>query len=252
MIEDRGGYTNSAQFMHKKSSFQRLKHYNLVGCPVISRLLAGVLRTRPLMQRVSPSSSAPKDLRNRELSEIKAYTVTQIQSRCRAAMTFKEQPYFSHEALDRSEDSFRLCRLLPGAGEEPVHCELIDDTVTNQTAQYCALSSTWGRPTEQRWINLTENQPNLLAALKAVRKHETMRLMWIDAICINKLENSERTHQVSLMGKIYMNTEDSDLLFDHVQKGSYKAGSENEHEGGQDPEWQYAIQGLNSLGRRPY
>jgi hypothetical protein len=216
------------------------------------------------MQRVSQSSNASKDLRNRELYEIKTYTVAQIQSRpYRAVMTFKEQPYFSYEALDRSDDSFRLCRLLPGTGEEPVHCELIHDTVTNQTAQYCALSSTWGRPTEQRWINLTENQPNLLAALKAVRKHETMRLMWIDAICIKQLENSERTHQVSLMGKIYMNTEevlawlgpateDSDLLFDHVQKGSYKAGIENEHEGCQDPEWQYVIQGLNSLGRRPY
>lgn len=44
---------------------------------------------------------------------------------------------------------------------------------------------------------------NLETALRALRKPKEARRLWIDAICINQMDKSEKTHQVRQMNKIY-------------------------------------------------
>lgn len=148
-------------------------------------------------------------------------------------MSFKEQPYFQYEPLDKSTDSFRLCKLLLGQHGAPVECKLIHETISNLAGQYCALSYTWGDPTDQKWIRINDKefhvQPNLLLALDAVRAIDAEQLIWIDAICINQREVPERNHQVSLMGQIFGNAkrvlgwvgpaaDDSDVLLEFAEK----------------------------------
>lgn len=44
---------------------------------------------------------------------------------------------------------------------------------------------------------------NLEDALKHIRSKDLLKLLWVDALCINQSDNDERSHQVSLMGSIY-------------------------------------------------
>lgn len=49
-------------------------------------------------------------------------------------------------------------------------------------------------------------QDNLLDFLKVVAKKAAQpRLIWVDAVCINLANHSERSKQVALMGQIYKN-----------------------------------------------
>ncbi len=45
--------------------------------------------------------------------------------------------------------------------------------------------------------------PNLAAALNRLRRADSPRSFWIDALCINQEVLPERTQQVALMGDIY-------------------------------------------------
>lgn len=47
--------------------------------------------------------------------------------------------------------------------------------------------------------------PNLWDALKRMRGVESERILWIDALCINQDDISERSSQVGFMGRIYSN-----------------------------------------------
>jgi hypothetical protein len=153
-------------------------------------------------------------------------------------MSFKPQPFFQYEQLDKTKDSFRLCRLLPAEPEAPINCELIHGEISSEKEKYLALSYTWGERSEQRWIRLNGQpfhvRPNLLQALKAIRKCDTPLVLWIDAICINQYETLEKNYQVSVMGSIYKNAstvlawlgpeaDNSDLVFDYFDDQDAKS-----------------------------
>lgn len=100
----------------------------------------------------------------------------------------------------------RLIRLLPGKWTDPIDCEL--DKTDYDTAEYTALSYVWGSTTAQRPIHFAgqtwEITRNLESALRHIRHHYKEGLtLWVDALCINQMDDSERTHQVGLMGGIY-------------------------------------------------
>lgn len=46
-------------------------------------------------------------------------------------------------------------------------------------------------------------QENLYHALRALRRHDVERILWVDAVCINQSDIDERTSQVQLMRQIY-------------------------------------------------
>jgi hypothetical protein len=70
----------------------------------------------------------------------------------------------------------------------------------------------WGPPSlggEQNLISVNDSPfevtPNLLKALSGLRSESNVRVVWIDAICINQEDLEERSHQVQLMKQIYEN-----------------------------------------------
>jgi len=124
----------------------------------------------------------------------------------------------------------RVLRLSKGRFESPIHgfLEVIDlesqepdseapstlllDEDSNSTT-YEAVSYTWATSSGNRrkdhvifigksW-NMLPITENCFDALKNCRLEDRDRYLWIDSICINQSNISERTHQVSMMREIY-------------------------------------------------
>jgi hypothetical protein len=74
---------------------------------------------------------------------------------------------------------------------------------------YDALSYTWGDSFEHEKILVDGRQQKVSRNLGAIlqglrlRPEDESQLLWVDAICINQLDNMEKTHQVLQMPQIY-------------------------------------------------
>ena len=120
-----------------------------------------------------------------------------------------EKPYdVSTEYVYTTLDSPRQIRILsvqPGEFEDPVRCNL--ETVSLDTADFEALSYLWGNELADKEITVSGGKfkirDSVLSALLRFRKPAESRALWIDAICINQQDISERNQQVKLMTDIY-------------------------------------------------
>ncbi|KAH9207768.1 heterokaryon incompatibility protein-domain-containing protein, partial [Leptodontidium sp. 2 PMI_412] len=105
-----------------------------------------------------------------------------------------------------SENEIRLLCLLSGVGEDPIECTLQHANLEHNP-NYEALSYVWGSPTSSESIEISGKEyfirENLSSALQHLRHPQNARLFWIDALCINQEEVSERNDQVHQMGRIY-------------------------------------------------
>ncbi|KAH6687757.1 heterokaryon incompatibility protein-domain-containing protein [Plectosphaerella plurivora] len=118
-----------------------------------------------------------------------------------------------YKPIDRSSNSIRLLRLLKGAKhyeDDPIRCELFEVPLPDDDfdeAYYDALSYTWGDASQTGTIILdgrpTTVTANLREALRYLRETDEDRILWVDAVCINQGDSSERTHQVGKMGDIF-------------------------------------------------
>ena len=112
-----------------------------------------------------------------------------------------------YDVIAHTDRCFRLLTLLSSTEPAaPLHCTLATHPL-DEHPEYGALSYCWGATPRDRRIscnghpfNVTES---LECALRKLRSSEGPRLLWVDAICINQENTSERTHQVKLMQDIY-------------------------------------------------
>jgi hypothetical protein len=113
---------------------------------------------------------------------------------------------YSNLETDRS---IRLLSLLPAKDSHSPLEGLIGrvelDTIPHHP--YEALSYVWGspEPSDEIFIDgcLFRVTSNLGKALRRLRQTQEPRTLWIDAICINQADTTERASQVQLMGDIY-------------------------------------------------
>ncbi|KAM0324789.1 hypothetical protein ACHAQA_007755 [Verticillium albo-atrum] len=105
---------------------------------------------------------------------------------------------------------FRLLILEPGEFNDPLQCRLYTAS-TLDAPTYDAMSYTWadetGDATKSSTVRL-DAQPfpvtkNCESAMKRVRRQYSPRTIWIDAICVDQMNDRERGHQVQLMPQIY-------------------------------------------------
>jgi hypothetical protein len=133
---------------------------------------------------------------------------------------------FQYQALSEV-DSIRLLILQPAASfDDEIRCKIVH-TSQGSKPTYEALSYVWGDPQIRKPICIQYNfavsqgdptknfQPddsryaclqvttNLDSALRYLRKEDEERIMWIDAICINQIDSTEKNHQVRRMRAIY-------------------------------------------------
>lgn len=107
--------------------------------------------------------------------------------------------------------SVRLLRLLPHRDEHSrirCHlsvCPLLDSETSHHPFE--ALSYTWASGDRPTSILVNNREcpvgANLYAALLHLRDRYMSRVMWVDAICINQEDVTEKGHQVQSMAKIY-------------------------------------------------
>jgi hypothetical protein len=128
-------------------------------------------------------------------------------------------PEFKYDALPDKRKSMRLLNLFSSSPDNPqIECEL--EVVGMEPAEidkhtdgegYEALSWCWGTAPPDSSINIRKGrfkfckkvQPDLFAALKALRSPRQDRYLWIDAICIDQHNVGEKNHQVEMMSAIY-------------------------------------------------
>jgi hypothetical protein len=107
-------------------------------------------------------------------------------------------------------DSIRILILHPSPNQsKPIVCTIQHIRLSDKTINYEALSYTWGDITQKEAIHFHDGSKDLLVgktchdALRNLRQTTTYRLLWIDAICINQKDPSERNHQVRMMDVVY-------------------------------------------------
>ena len=115
------------------------------------------------------------------------------------------QEHYVHK-LVVAENVIRLLAILPARFDDPISCTLNHVSLDDEPA-YEALSYTWGAPIMDHSLacngKILAVTQNLFEGLRRVRRRKAVRVIWVDAICINQTDVPERNRQILLMGKIY-------------------------------------------------
>jgi len=119
---------------------------------------------------------------------------------------------FEHQPLQDPSTELRYLYLLPKThnvdhdGQTIVRCQLRSDA-EEQAPRYIGLSYTWGDPELRRPILVGDRifhaTVNLAIALEHLQEEEKTITFWIDAICIDQSNLSEKSIQVQRMGNVF-------------------------------------------------
>ncbi|KAK1969564.1 hypothetical protein LY78DRAFT_678439 [Colletotrichum sublineola] len=109
----------------------------------------------------------------------------------------------------------RLLTLHPDDASAKLLCTL-QSTSLESAPEYEAVSYAWGDPkvsqipspsrpaqTRKTYQAVVSITPNVTSLLQSLRRADGPRVLWIDAICINQVDISERNVQVQQMRSIY-------------------------------------------------
>ena len=114
---------------------------------------------------------------------------------------------YKYNTLRNASQDLRVLSLLPGEWASPIRCGM--ETISlDDNRKYYGLSYVWGDEQNQEMIQVdgvdVHVTTNLKSALLHLRRGKTKPLpLWVDALCINQNDNSEKSHQIQLMGRIY-------------------------------------------------
>ncbi|RMY76950.1 hypothetical protein D0863_01640 [Hortaea werneckii] len=118
-----------------------------------------------------------------------------------------------YQPLDNESLEIRLLTVYAATdpSEVPVKCSLSHANLGKEPKpEYETISYTWGKSTEQKTVIIDdiplEVPVSAERAIRRMRLRDQKRVLWIDAICVNQADTSERNHQVGLMTEIYSNT----------------------------------------------
>ncbi|KAJ0122042.1 heterokaryon incompatibility protein [Diaporthe amygdali] len=122
---------------------------------------------------------------------------------------------YLHSAQDIScyspleSDEIRTLVIEAGQGDEQLRGSLERHKLGDLDRPYTALSYVWGSPKRNAVLHLGDDgkrvkiTENAEALLRNLRRPDESRRVWIDGVCINQDDLTERSHQVSLMHAIY-------------------------------------------------
>ena len=126
---------------------------------------------------------------------------------------------FEYPPIDKRHGEIRLLRIQDDMFHEPIQCEMTVELLKvyrgSHWGDFEAVSYTWAdesgdsSPCRSIFINSTPFPvtKNCEMALKRVRQRQRERAskwqVWIDAVCIDQENDTERGHQVRLMPDIY-------------------------------------------------
>lgn len=122
---------------------------------------------------------------------------------------------YEYIPLNVHQNEIRLVRVLPGCGDDELHCTMTHERL-NPNLDYQALSYAWidHQVYSKNDINIPEKlfingdsfcliQKNLASFFKHIRLADnTTGLIWVDALCINQNDTTERSSQVLRMSEV--------------------------------------------------
>ncbi|GLB07856.1 hypothetical protein AtubIFM57258_003224 [Aspergillus tubingensis] len=113
----------------------------------------------------------------------------------------------SYNKLDPSTNQIRLLTILPDENDDNIIRASLHIKSLNNACDFEALSYVWGDTSVTVDISVDDCivgvTPNLHAFLRGLRQPNTERTVWVDYVCINQNDISERNSQVPLMCQIY-------------------------------------------------
>ncbi|KAH6665722.1 heterokaryon incompatibility protein-domain-containing protein [Halenospora varia] len=123
---------------------------------------------------------------------------------------------YGNVPLNSAHREIRVLMLHDGNEQDPVSCTLKRISLDDKNAKFNALSYVWGDAADTREIivngKIIHVTTNLGSALRHIRNYSEpnldafdipMQILWIDAVCINQSDISERNQQVQMMKDIY-------------------------------------------------
>jgi hypothetical protein len=117
-----------------------------------------------------------------------------------------EHQYVYPSTVSITGDTIRLLEIQPGRQPEALRCRLVEFSLSTDPV-YSAISYEWGISNVYVTISLNNKpfgiRPNLWAFLMHIRDPELTKVVWVDAVCINQNDMTERGAQVAMMGEIY-------------------------------------------------
>ncbi len=107
-----------------------------------------------------------------------------------------------------ADNEIRLLRIHQGLEDDDLSCSLEKLSLEMADQQYTAISYPWGPSVEPHFtchvgryaFSIRQNAKNVLRTL---RKADSDVHVWLDSICINQNDNTEKSSQISLMHQIY-------------------------------------------------
>jgi hypothetical protein len=117
-------------------------------------------------------------------------------------------PEYQYKSLTR-DDEIRLLHLEPGSADD-IHVTLHPVRLSEKPS-YEAVSYYWGDPNDTRVVYCGGERlhitNSLYTGLRRLRREDSVRVLWADAVCINQNDTLERNAQVGLMSRIYSQPE---------------------------------------------
>ncbi|KAK3949298.1 heterokaryon incompatibility protein-domain-containing protein [Pseudoneurospora amorphoporcata] len=110
------------------------------------------------------------------------------------------------------QNTIRLLLIKPDSGEEVTYT--LEHSEQAKTP-YKALSYEWGLPSDDdpkitidgHTVRIRKNLHEALKQIKSTIGHLSSLRLWVDALCINQNDNTEKSQQVQKMGAIYSGAE---------------------------------------------
>jgi hypothetical protein len=174
--------------------------------------------------------------------------------------TDKEEPQFLYPPLDPTTDGIRLLILQPGKRGTIIQCGLVSTTFADNPT-YDALSYEWGDGTQCRAIRLNGEtvlvRENLGEALDALRDETTDKAVWVDFLCIDQTNTSEKNKQIPLMAFIFrrarqvviwLGSHEQPLDEQHEQKLGYAKSVDKRAKHAAEIKWEYFLHRLSQEG----
>lgn len=148
-----------------------------------------------------------------------------------------ETDVFSHEHLPDARTYIRLLKIssIDQERDIPVHCELTTWPKASAPT-YTAISYTWGDRHLTAVILVNGKRMQVRRNCEDVLKQPCRNnsgYLWIDAICINQVDNHEKSFQVAQMGEVFKNAgqtlacvgrheNECEFLFERLHKYRHK------------------------------